>query len=207
MNRIKLILIFLLVLPLIACFNSKQTMFLGIFPFFANEYQNCVDFSFERIESKTMLKLIDDNAYSFERKKDINSLIKKSDTLILSIGMFDLLKGVYYDDGEQKYQYIPSLLELFELNLYHIINSLIEVNKKISLCVLSLYNPYVFADSSFYQDISLSVEKYNHVIEYICNDFNLKFIDINEFSSFVEFNILSNKSKEQIMELIRENAR
>lgn len=203
MNKIKLLFVFLLILPLSSCLRVSQTMFLGIFPFNVKEYEEYIDFTFDKIESKTMLKLIGDNAYSFERKKDIKSLIKKCNQIVLSIGIFDLLKGVYFENGEQRYKYLPSLLELFELNVYHIISSIFEYNKKISIIVLSLYNPYVFSDNSFYENISLSIERYNEVLKYVSEEFNLSYLDINEFCLLDEFNTFSIESKNKTMELIK----
>ena len=203
MNKIKLLFVFLLILPLSSCLSISQTMFLGIFPFNVKEYEECIDFTFDKIESKTMLKLIGDNAYSFERKKDIKSLIKKCNQIVLSIGIFDLLKGVYFENGEQHYKYLPSLLELFELNVYHIISSIFEYNKKISIIVLSLYNPYVFNDNLFYENISLSIEGYNEVLKCVSEEFNLSYLDINEFCLLDEFNTFSIESKNKTMELIK----
>ena len=203
MSKLKHFINGVLLISTLSCSQDKKTVFLGTFPFIISMDEDYVDFTFDKIESKSLLKLIGDNAYSFELKKDIKSLISKADNLILSIGLFDLLKGIYYENSSIRYQYLPSVLELFELDLYHIISSLYEYNKHLNITLLSLFNPYLFEDNSFYYDIDLSVDYYNLVIKNISEEFNAEYLDIKCLSSYlIAFNTCSKEGKEIIMRLI-----
>lgn len=187
----KILILLILVLPLFSCKTQRINSFIGsqILNMHFNEL-NC-DFLVEHIESKSLLKMVNQNAYSQKEKININSLLKKTDILYVSIGEYDLLKNVSLIDKELVVSENQSLIELFSLNLVNIIEEILLINSKIRINIISLYNPYVNDFSDFYRSFNLLVNDYNKEIKNICLENYCNYIDISSISEkIVSFNTI-----------------
>lgn len=198
----KIILIIFFSISLLSCSYNKITSFIGN-EFISNEILSSynTDFSFKKIESKSLLKIIDEDMINQSSNVSIRNVIAKSNKIILSIGLFDLLKCVYLEEDKLKFNFKLSILELFELNLFNIVEQIYEYNPKVKLTLVSLYNPYLNSRDSFYLSFNIGVEKFNQVIKSFSLDNNISYYDINKYSlSIKEFNKFDIDSEKQILE-------
>lgn len=198
----KIILTIFFSILLLSCSYNKITSFIGN-EFISNEILSSynTDFSFKKIESKSLLKIIDEDMINQSNNVSIRNIIAKSNKIILSIGLFDLLKCVYLEEDKLKFNFKLSILELFELNLFNIVEQIYEYNPKVKLTLVSLYNPYLNSRDSFYLSFNIGVEKFNQVIKSFSLDNNISYYDINRYSlSIKEFNKFDIDSEKQILE-------
>ena len=198
----KIILIIFFSILLLSCSYNKITSFIGN-EFISNEILSSfnTDFYFKKLESKSLLKIIDEDMTNQNSKLSIRNIIAKSNKIILSIGLFDLLKCVYLEEDKLKFNFKLSILELFELNLFNIVEQIYEYNPKVKLTLVSLYNPYLNSRDSFYLSFNIGVEKFNQVIKSFSLDNNISYYDINRYSlSLKEFNKFDIDSEKQILE-------
>lgn len=198
----KIIIIIFFSISLLSCSYNKITSFIGN-EFISNEMLSAynTDFYFKKIESKSLLKIIEEDMTNQSSKLSIRNIIRKSDRIILSIGLFDLLKCVYLEEDKLKFNFKLSILELFELNLFNIVEQIYEYNPKVKLTLVSLYNPYINSRDSFYLSFNIGVEKFNQVIKSFSLDNNISYYDINRYSlSIKEFNKFDIDSEKQILE-------
>ena len=204
MKLIKFIL--LCSLLLIGCSASNTTSFIGVVnnENFASFDDVDYTFSFSKLESKELLKIINENYYSHNRNVNVSKLIKNTDKLLLSCGLYDLFKNVSLIDGNLSLKNDTSLIEVFELNLFEIVNSLFEYNSKISIYLFSLYNPYYEKESTFYNAVDSLVDAFNSVIQNVCLQNELKYVDISFLDDYlISFNSFSNQGEKLLIELIR----
>ena len=198
----KIIIIIFFSISLLSCSYNKITSFIGN-EFISNEILSSynTDFYFKKLESKSLLKIIDEDMTNQNSKLSIRNIIAKSNKIILSIGLFDLLKCVYLEEDKLKFNFKLSILELFELNLFNIVEQIYEYNPKVKLTLVSLYNPYLNSRDSFYLSFNIGVEKFNQVIKSFSLDNNISYYDINRYSlSLKEFNKFDIDSEKQILE-------
>ena len=94
----KIILIILLSFSLLSCKTSSITSFIGN-EFISKEIISLcnTDFLFKKIESKSLLKIIEENMENNDSNTKISKIISNSNRIILSIGLFDLLKCCFLD--------------------------------------------------------------------------------------------------------------
>lgn len=106
----KIILIILLSFSLISCKTNYITCFIGN-EFVSKEIisNSETDFLFKRIESKSLLKIIEENMKNNNSDTNVVKLISKSSKIILSIGLFDLLKCVCLEEGKLIFNYKTSI--------------------------------------------------------------------------------------------------
>ena len=200
---IKKILTLLLMLSLFSCEKNKYDTFLGsqIGNIIINEFNN--DFLMEKVDSSGLLKIVSGNGYSFSAKTKLSDVIKKTESLYISIGEYDLLKNIVLVDRELVVKYNPSLLEIFSMNLVEIINELTSYNDNLKIGLFSLYNPYAGSELEFMEAVNQIVEKFNQEIIEISNDYNCMYFDIRiiekKLESFNQFNL---SIKSEIMEII-----
>ena len=198
----KIILIIFFSISLLSCSYNKMTSFIGN-EFISNEILSSynTDFSFKKIESKSLLKIIEEDMTNQSNNVSIRNIIAKSNKIILSIGLFDLLKCVYLEEDKLKFNFKLSILELFELNLFNIVEQIYEYNPNVKLTLVSLYNPYLNSRDNFYLSFNIGVEKFNQVIKSFSLDNNISYYDINRYSlSIKEFNKFDIDSEKQILE-------
>lgn len=201
----KKIIIFIFCLCSLSSCSSKPKLDTFIGHKIANveiEKMNCT-FSFSQIDSNDLDKITCENAYSLKENIKFNSLIKKTSRLYLSIGLFDLLKGVYLDSYELKYQFSSSVLEVFEIHLVNIINEVYSLNSKLDIYLFSLYCPYKNENNSFTSNLLLGVDNFNTSIKQIAKENNCSFIDIFFLSNHIqEYNQIDEVTSKELLEKI-----
>ncbi len=198
----KIILIILLSFSLLSCKTSSITSFIGN-EFISKEIISLcnTDFLFKKIESKSLLKIIEEDMENNDSNTKISKIISNSNRIILSIGLFDLLKCVYLEEDKLKFEFKLSILELFELNLFNIVEQIYEYNPKVKLTLVSLYNPYINSYDNFYLSLNIGVEKFNQIIKSFALENNISYYDIYKYSlSIKAFNKFDINSEKQILE-------
>lgn len=198
----KIILAILLSFSLLSCKTSSITSFIGN-EFISKEIISLcnTDFLFKKIESKSLLKIIEEDMENNDSNTKISKIISNSNRIILSIGLFDLLKCVYLEEDKLKFEFKLSILELFELNLFNIVEQIYEYNPKAKLALVSLYNPYINSHDSFYLSLNIGVEKFNQIIKSFALENNISYYDIYKYSlSIKAFNKFDISSEKQILE-------
>lgn len=198
----KIILIILLSFSLLSCKTSSITSFIGN-EFISKEIISLcnTDFLFKKIESKSLLKIIEENMENNDSNTKISKIISNSNRIILSIGLFDLLKCVYLEEDKLKFEFKLSILELFELNLFNIVEQIYEYNPEAKLTLVSLYNPYINSHDNFYLSLNIGVEKFNQIIKSFALENNISYYDIYKYSlSIKTFNKFDISSEKQILE-------
>lgn len=204
MKRILIFLCFFAICLFSCNNNHKGIAFIGYEIVNISEEEYNQEFLFKKIESKTLLKLIDNDGKNESTKTRISTIFKKSKTLFLSIGYYDLMKNVELKNGNLSFNFRNSILELFELNLVNIIDCIYEFKKDIKINIFSLYNPYFNDNSFFYKDYELGVDKYNEIISGVCKDNRCNYLDISFVSKKIDaYNQISDDSIIKIKELIR----
>ena len=201
----KKIIIFIFCLCSLSSCSSKPKLDTFIGHKIANveiEKMNCT-FSFSKIDSNDLDKITCENAYSLKENIKFNSLIKKTSRLYLSIGLFDLLKGVYLDSYELKYQFSSSVLEVFEIPLVNRINEVYSLHSKLDIYLFSLYCPYKNENNSFTSNLLLGVDNFNTSIKQIAKENNCSFIDIFFLSNHIqEYNQIDEVTSKELLEKI-----
>lgn len=197
----------LLILSLFLCSCSRRENvdFLGnsIGNLDLSDTEIGLDFALRKIDSKTLLHLIESNGYSYDSRKKIGDTIRKSRKLFLSVGMYDLLKNVGLENGDLVFRYHSSTLELFEMNLVHIVDAIRSYNEEASILIFSLYHPYEKSGRLFYDDFTLGLDLFNRCIEEVCEENRCRYIDISACSSNIEsFNCFDDNGLEKLTETI-----
>lgn len=202
----KILISLVLLFCLVSCKSQAKTIsFIGhkILNITLDEKYNC-DYLLDKVDSKKLLNFVENNVTSNSKTKDLKTIIKKSKTIFISIGIYDIMKNVSLVDGELTFKYYDSVNELFELNLVNIIDEIRDINSNVNLNVLSTYVVYLNDNSTFYKEYSLAVYRYNKTIEEVCKENNCQYIDISFLSDYVyQYNTISEYSQDEFLELIK----
>lgn len=178
----------ILSLFLCSCSRRESVDFIGnsIGNFDLSETKCNRDFALSKVDSKTLLHLIESDGYAYDSQKKVGKTIKNSRKIFLSVGMYDLLKNVGLESGNLVFNYHSSTLELFEMNLVHIIDAIRSYNESVSVFVLSLYHPYEKSSRNFYDNFTLGLDLFNRCIEEVCEENRCRYVDISFCSSNIE---------------------
>lgn len=189
---------------LIGCSSPKVTSFIGAINNDVFSLFDDVDytFSFNKMESKELLKILDEDYYSHNKDINVSKLIKNSNKVFLSCGLYDLYKNVSLIDGNLTLKNDTTLVEVYEMNLVEIINTIFQYNDNLELYLFSLYNPYYDKESSFYNSITSLVETFNKTISDVCEQNNLTYIDVSFLAEYlIDFNMISHQGKQVVLEI------
>ena len=112
--------------------NNKKLIFSDylLFPLDEDTRLNNYDYSFSNINltSELLNEYLDNNALNLKTKKRINSLIKKSKEIYLSVGLNDLFSLINNNEGSLEFNYslFTKKMALLEYNIHEIISSICE---------------------------------------------------------------------------------
>lgn len=161
------------------------------------------------MKSKELLEyVINDVFVLFENKKEtIYSLVKRSEFVVISIGLNDLLSKITLDKYEKKIIFdldsIELMLNVLEKNLSNIIEKIVLVNKNAKIIVSGYDNPFLGLKDEEFNKI---FGKLNSLMNSKVSKFNAYFIE-NKFEKLScydsEFSIYLNEDgKRKIAENI-----
>jgi hypothetical protein len=177
--------------------NIKDTTF-----FEKMEFYN-YDFTFNDADIKSLYLVSDQNLKS--TKREFSSIIKKSNSIIISLGMNDILSltslrdGYYVIDQELK----NNLLALKEYYLYHLIENIYLYNQKIKIYLLSFFNQMQL-DEINHLIINQLIEEVNNILITYQEEMNYQYIDITSLSEdIIKNNELTKSGINKLVSIIK----
>lgn len=200
---IRILIVLLCLCSLSSCSNNKKyNTFIGSNIANINLKEMDNTFCFSKIDSSYLDKISSENAYSSNKKMSFDSLIKKTGKLYISIGLFDLLKGIYLDSNQLKYKFSSALLEVYEIHLVNVVNEVYSINPNLEVYLFSLYSPYPNSYGEFVDDLLIGVNLFNLSIQDIAKENSCGYIDISYLSNHMQD---FNKVNESVVEKLLEN--
>lgn len=185
-NNLKYILVFILLCVslvfglLIKDVKKSSILLLGDNKYLENYFDSSYflksNFSYNNMKSEDLLYYINNNVKSNDSY--IVGEIKYCKVICLSIGLYDVLNLITYNNYENSISYDLDLvklnLDIYEQNLYHIIDDIININENVNI-ILTTYDD-AFSYLSKKDDL---IKKVNNVIVSISNVFSLNLVRVN----------------------------
>ena len=185
--KLKLLFIFALLYSIVGCRNNYVAL-IGhdyILNCFIDGNTNS-DFLTSKMYTRNLYYYLDKNASSISANTNINEVIRKSDKVILSFGIYDLVPLFDFSKNEIKYneELISQKLELIDYYVYNsfsIINELINSKR---VFVIKQYNPLIseFINKNSFEDY---IKQLNDILIYYCNVYEFNFLELNDFNSYL----------------------
>lgn len=212
-NNLKYILVFVLLCVslvfglLIKDVKKSSILLLGDNKYLENYFDSSYfiksNFSYNNMKSEDLLYYINNNVKSNDSY--IVDEIKYCKVICLSIGLYDVLNLITYNNYENSISYDLDLvklnLDIYEQNLYHIIDDIININENVSI-ILTTYDD-AFSYLSKKDDL---IKKVNNVIVSISNVFSLNLVrvNLNNLEYYDKDNLfkLNNLGKQKSAEII-----
>lgn len=166
------------------------------------EENSSSDFVFSKTSSQNIYYCLDKNAISLSNNKSINSIIKKSNTLVLSFGIYDIIP--YFDFSRTQIVYqetqIERKLEIMDYYIYQsfeLINDLIESK---NVYVLKQYNPLI-GNFDNKESFDRYIDEVNNLLIKHSNTFNYSFIQVENFNDYLIDDFVINQSIKKEIEM------
>ena len=165
--------------------NNKKLIFSDylLFPLDEDTRLNNYDYSFSNINltSELLNEYLDNNALNLKTKKRINSLIKKSKEIYLSVGLNDLFSLINNNEGNLEFNYslFTKKMALLEYNIHEIISSILAI-KDVDIYYFSLY----YLND---KDIDVLIYEFNLEIKDLLNSFKVNYIEVNDYIKINDF--------------------
>ena len=159
--------------------NNKKLIFSDylFYPLNEDTKLNNYDYSFSNINltSELLNEYLDNNALNLKTKKRINSLIKKSKEIYLSVGLNDLFSLINNNEGNLEFNYslFTKKMALLEYNIHEIISSILAI-KDVEIYYFSLY----YLND---KDIDVLIYEFNLEIKELLNSFKVNYIEVNDY--------------------------
>lgn len=185
-KKIVLLCSIFLCVTLLLTFNLKKNKITILGDYILNISNNKkynFNFSSDNLDSTLLLEYLDYNALDIKEGVYINSLIKKSQKIFISVGMNDLLNYVSLVDNRLIYNptVIYQKIALLEYNVNEIINSILAIND-VDIYYLSLY----YLNDSNFDEI---IKEYNYEIKSVLEGINVNYLEINDLIKVENYKI------------------
>lgn len=126
--------------------------------------------------SKKMLEMIENETYKKD-SKDLETLIKKSKYISITLGINDIINNIKYDSNNKKIIYdkeiINNKIEIFKHNYYKIVEEIKDINKDATILLVGSYKVY--------GDDELNV-LLNEAIKSVAIESNAYYVDISDIN-------------------------
>lgn len=179
--------------------NNKKLIFSDylLYPLDEETKLNNYDYSFSNtnLTSELLNEYLDNNALNLKTNKRINSLIKKSNKIYLSVGLNDLFYLINNNEGNLEFNYnlFTKKMALLEYNIHEIITSILSV-KEVDIYYFSLY--YLNDDN-----VDVLIYEFNLEIKELLNSFNVNYIEVNDYIKVNNYNYTLDNQKELLKTL------
>lgn len=168
--------------------SSDYNIFLGDYFVFNGETNKIENHEFllNKCTYEKLYQILDKDACSFESKKSIISLMKKSNKIIVSCGINDLLPLFVFNNEVIEYSEskIIKRLELLDYYVYQTFSLIEEYSKNNEVYVLKQFNPLV----SEFTNINI-LEKYiyetNQIIKEKVELFDFNFVELESIEKYL----------------------
>ena len=192
----KLLMLIVFLFSFSSCSSKKINLLLG-YPLDVPCSLLFTSFSYENMNIASLYELICKDGELLNTKKKISSYIKNSHKIILNIGLYDILSFVKIIDGKVSYSssLIQKKIELYSYYFYKTIDLIYEINKKVDLLVLGIYNPLVIEESAKINEIISSI---NNDEQEILSSYPFKYYVNESLSSYLESSFSLNEEGKKI---------
>ena len=179
-----------------SCSSKKINLLLG-YPLDVPCSLLFTSFSYENMNISSLYELICKDGELLNTKKKISSYIKNSQKIILNIGLYDILSFVKIIDGKVSYSssLIQKKIELYSYYFYKTIDLIYEINKKVDLLVLGIYNPLVIEENAKMNEI---ISLINNDEQEILSSYPFKYYVNESLSSYLESSFSLNEEGKKI---------
>ena len=183
--KIKLLLVLTFLFSCLGCSREKELVLIGDSFVLSNLDGGESSFVINKMTSQNLYYFLDKNAVSMTNDIDINSLIKKSNKIIFSFGIYDIIP--YFDFTKDVDSYNKTLLdnkiELFDYYSYRIFEFLNEHNKTNKFYFVKQVDPLI--GNSNKKEVNYYLEKVNNILYKYSLNYSMNFIDIGNVSSYL----------------------
>ena len=192
----KLLMLIVFLFSFSSCSSKKINLLLG-YPLDVPCSLLFTSFSYENMNISSLYELICKDGELLNTKKKISSYIKNSQKIILNIGLYDILSFVKIIDGKVSYSssLIQKKIELYSYYFYKTIDLIYEINKKVDLLVLGIYNPLVIEESAKMNEI---ISLINNDEQEILSSYPFKYYVNESLSSYLESSFSLNEEGKKI---------
>lgn len=165
------------------------------------------------VNSEELLEMISKDSYS-GKDNGLNSQIKNSKYITISVGMNDILEYIRFDSNNQKIVYdkefIKRKLEILKQNYYEIIEQVKEINSDAEVYLVGYYFPFMWVDEENKESVNEVFKLLNDSIKDISEVSDVYYVDISEVSKeeymFSKYQIYLNElGHEYVFSLIKNN--
>lgn len=185
----------ILSLSLFSCSNNKKIIFLGekflsfnddILELLNQELEMIVDsqFSSSSFTMKNLYSNLEKDALNIVTSKSLISTLKHADEVLLNVGNYELLRFIDIESNHFIYneEIIKTNLEMFDYYLHNALDLM--TNYVDDIYVIPLFNCLVLEEQNEFL-LNELIYRYNEKILQNCDEFNVKYIEINALSKFV----------------------
>ena len=185
----------ILSLSLFSCSNNKKIIFLGekflsfnddILELLNQELEMIVDsqFSSSSFTMKNLYSNLEKDALNIVTSKSLISTLKHADEVLLNVGNYELLRFIDIDSNQFIYneEIIKTNLEMFDYYLHNALDLM--TNYVDDIYVIPLFNCLVLEEQNEFL-LNELIYRYNEKILQNCDEFNVKYIEINNLSKFL----------------------
>lgn len=148
------------------------------------EYKNLNDeFSNNNFVMKNFYKVLEKDGLNLKTSNKISGLLKKTNKIIFNIGNYELLRLIntnnYYFSYDE--EIIKNNKELFDYYFHQSLDILTTYTNNI--IVLGLYNSLI--NKNYEERLNNLIRQYNYLIKQISDEYNVKYINVEQLSSFI----------------------
>ncbi len=148
------------------------------------EYKNLNDeFSNNNFVMKNFYKVLEKDGLNLKTSNKISGLLKQTNKIIFNIGNYELLRLINTNNYSFSYdeERIKNNKELFDYYFHQSLDILTTYTNNI--IVLGLYNSLI--NKNYEERLNNLIRQYNYLIKQISDEYNVKYINVEQLSSFV----------------------
>lgn len=148
------------------------------------EYKNLNDeFSNNNFVMKNFYKVLEKDGLNLKTSNKISGLLKQTNKIIFNIGNYELLRLINTNNYSFSYdeEIIKNNKELFDYYFHQSLDILTTYTNNI--IVLGLYNSLI--NKNYEERLNNLIRQYNYLIKQISDEYNVKYINAEQLSSFV----------------------
>ena len=133
---------------------------------------------------KNLYSNLEKDALNIVTSKSLISTLKHADEVLLNVGNYELLRFIDIDSNQFIYneEIIKTNLEMFDYYLHNALDLM--TNYVDDIYVIPLFNCLVLEEQNEFL-LNELIYRYNEKILQNCDEFNVKYIEINALSKFV----------------------
>lgn len=165
-----------------------------------------MDFAQKRMTSSLLFRTIEQDAMDMESKKHILSAIKSCESLIINIGVYDIINAVKINQNEVLFEQeiIDDQMELMGYYVYRALDQIREVNETCKIAFILPYNPLKL-EGEAQRTFTALINDSSKMLQSYRDEFNLTYVSLDKINSYLlSSHRLSNDGVKYCYENIKE---